>query len=767
MAVKGFWTLSTGCYRSVKGDPSQLILLRDKVQRFCDAYDKAAQDLIRAMAKNTERPEQPGRREAAEPWALEKIQEVLFSRLHMRLDTQILQQLYLFLIDPQDDMLYYAATASLPFKPPLQVTFPFRLDTIGYPGKLAHVRGRIVQLEENSRLRNGLLTDLYEQLMHQEWSLYELTEHAPELRALLRCLPQELECGVAGECVRTGAMAISASADDPRWDKTNLPYTFFLQKLSVEQLFGIASGNWLAAMPIYDCAQAVGCVFVATSDEPNEAQKASLLDTAEMASQYLASYRDHAFVDTVITMQDRALISSILARQNPDPKRQLFHTVGELMGQVLRHRVLLAVNYQQKDGQPEFTGAWWIPPHEYARRHVQTGALIGSQVLKQCLEEAIRGDGIAHIPPQILEEHLSQYAKNEATGELLWRTALHIPFDETTGFLALLSEEPKSIRLAMDRLQQKLHIVKSLARLKTTFARASEMVPYSLLASHARHRWCQRYAAPVRSYAQDLAQVVSDLPPTPDSMKRLADISQRLARLSERMESQWHSLEQLRPGGSASGATVFNLSEIITKDCKAFFEDQLFTRDKSLNTPHYSTTVKLIMEVSPRLQIRGHRHAVITAFYDVLENTLNEYAISRSFLKKHPERCTVTVRAKESNGMIEVEIQDLASGITEEKAGILNERFSQIASGQVDSWDPEKQTGLYIAPIAFARVSAPSPPYKRGRMEVRPNPGGGTTFTIRLPTYDANDAEEPIVEDLNEIHPRSAFLDAPGMIASH
>ncbi len=103
---------------------------------------------------------------------------------------------------------------------------------------------------------------------------------------------------------------------------------------------------------------------------------------------------------------------------------------------------------------------------------------------------------------------------------------------------------------------------------------------------------------------------------------------------------------------------------------------------------------------------------------------------------KFTEEGHVWLRAFRDDGMIAIEVQDTGIGISDEDLGTIFEKFRQ-ADGSFTR--RARGTGLGLA-ITHHLVKL-----HQGRIDVRSQPGAGTTFTVRLPIHTYPPEPEPLL----------------------
>jgi two-component system phosphate regulon sensor histidine kinase PhoR len=93
--------------------------------------------------------------------------------------------------------------------------------------------------------------------------------------------------------------------------------------------------------------------------------------------------------------------------------------------------------------------------------------------------------------------------------------------------------------------------------------------------------------------------------------------------------------------------------------------------------------------------------------------------------KHTPPEGRVTVSARESSGVTEIDVADTGSGIAREHLSRVFERFYRIDPGRARE---HGGAGLGLAIVKHLVVA------NQGEISVRSGPGKGATFTVRLPT---------------------------------
>jgi signal transduction histidine kinase len=154
--------------------------------------------------------------------------------------------------------------------------------------------------------------------------------------------------------------------------------------------------------------------------------------------------------------------------------------------------------------------------------------------------------------------------------------------------------------------------------------------------------------------------------------------------------------------------------------------------------------------VSPAILVCGNADDLLVAFYDILENAVKAYAISKELLRTQGGK--ITISAETINGWAHVVISDNGLGMAPEKIHELNARFEKACSGtkstyvaptdkRLENGATRTLIGLQHAPAIFADVRVRKGSI-RGRMEVRPGTHRGTEFHVWLPALNENNWEK-------------------------
>ena len=123
-----------------------------------------------------------------------------------------------------------------------------------------------------------------------------------------------------------------------------------------------------------------------------------------------------------------------------------------------------------------------------------------------------------------------------------------------------------------------------------------------------------------------------------------------------------------------------------------------------------SQDVHMAVDVNPEIQLTTDRHLLFTALSNLVNNAIK-------FTKKSG---TVSVRGKESNGRVLLEIEDACGGLLEEKMEELFKPFVQKGANR---------TGMGLGLSLSLRAAE----LNQGRITVRNIPKKGCAFTIDLP----------------------------------
>jgi hypothetical protein len=191
--------------------PAECKALLGRLNTFCSSYVGGTTD-IRGTLAAVELPDQASPIRAN--LSLSDIQDILFRRLTSRVPLGKPEQMFwMFLLDPEDDMLYFASTSQLRLKSPGSIRLRF------LPGHMTeYIEHRIERLEHD-HTRASHLKALYKRLRTQEYAENEVFKHEDQLRDLLKYLPQESDTGVGGAAVSGRVLSIGGATS---WDEDEL-----------------------------------------------------------------------------------------------------------------------------------------------------------------------------------------------------------------------------------------------------------------------------------------------------------------------------------------------------------------------------------------------------------------------------------------------------------------------------------------------------------------------------------------------------------------
>jgi methylase of polypeptide subunit release factors len=373
---------------------------------------------------------------------------------------------HLFLYDARDRMLYHRATSSLivsrsavkDYKPAPQAKTP---ELLGF------VSTNIEQFEGASAELKEDLEAILKQLANENWMRENAVNFSDQLRHLLSLLPQEPGTGVAGHTARTGIPEISNQKNEALWNPLAYPATmWFPLMLSVEQLFGIATGGSVAAVPLRESGQLAGVLFV-MRDVPFDpvADTLSLIEKAAQASPLLTLYRTQQFHQALV----RASVDS--------PAMSIADIVAENAYRAFN--TPLVAHWRFGSASPQAVALWGFDGRYSRYRHLAThltasgifrNSSITGEVVRWSKEH--RTDIVDRPPPDELhkwalpsEELLRRL---EAAADVELKSALIVRPPDTKDVLVLYTEERgDDLRQNKPQIMQKIATMRAVEKLRS------------------------------------------------------------------------------------------------------------------------------------------------------------------------------------------------------------------------------------------------------------------------------------------------------------
>jgi signal transduction histidine kinase len=212
------------------------------------------------------------------------------------------------------------------------------------------------------------------------------------------------------------------------------------------------------------------------------------------------------------------------------------------------------------------------------------------------------------------------------------------------------------------------------------------------------------------------------------------DLDLRVRVLGRQFEFVSHSVKERK---TEFGSV--NISNILGQELQRMFQGYLRWRKDETNADY--TLVQINGErIDTGIFVYGNADDLLVAFYDIFENAVADYAISKEVLKERGGE--IIISAELINGFAHVVISDNGLGMAVDEIRKYNDLFLKACSDTdiiyVAPMDkrPEKGPtktliGLQHAPSVFADIRCDG---VRGRMEVRIGTPFGTEFHIWLPT---------------------------------
>lgn len=679
--------------------------LKRDICAFCNSYFESKK-MVTNVAKSHHRLV-PGHNQLVpiDAWSPSLMQSTLDVKLRSRIHSAVVGDTHLFFVDPSDEMLYFASTDHLRIrKEQLDIaSFPWRLPRLS-DKKMQYVRERLCTLQKDLRISDDLM-GLYDRLVGGGLRRRELERNEDALRAILRCLPQELQTGIAGDAVITRQLQIGGFEGqiEPRWDLETLQQgdRFFAQKLALERLFATAMTGFLTAVPLFDGPQATGALFMTTVGPSDASDRDSLLEIAYEASTFVAEFRAYSF--------ERNVLRSV----KDAPTRPLAEVIAEHFSNILLHRLLLV-----RTPDRIFKTGWWIAPYDICRSRIRGSFNFRS--LTHVYEETIKAGGLMPFP------------RSKVNGLMLgrWldnvRTALVIPIQNDISFLILLDDAPESITMATEKWRRISAVLKSLFLLPDIYKSALEYEKARQRGLDSSHRMKERFAIPLDNFLNDLRELEKSNEISESVRAKLQRLSGRLLFHKERMEEQIYLLD---PAKTVEMANV-DLHVILSDHLVRRFEEMLISCEERENLP-YRERIKLdTSQITFPLFVKGDEKELGVGFWGVLENTLRNYAISPGLIRSSQDTLIVSVSGHGKNGWVTIVIEDCGHGIDPHVASALNKELEQIGHGGFK----KACAGLGLAQIAGVVGRIAGEDGARGSVTIAPRElDRGTTVTVRIP----------------------------------
>ena len=399
------------CYRALT------VLLR----RYVTAYEGAVSLAAHSDNRQGEKP-----LALTHSAALSEIQDRVSRTVRSRTLPREVSETHLFLLDPEDTFLYYASTDHLRAKTAKSIHLPpayLRKDQQEY------IRSRINSYDSDLGL-NGALVSTFDRLIDQGVELG--TNELSLIKLILRCLPQELDTGVAGDAASSQVLTVGGSSrgQEKRWDPKRLRDRFFVYKLLIEQVFGVARRGHLVAAPVFDGPQVAGTIFAVSSRLHPHINRA-VLEAAHDAGEVLSAYRQATFL--------RAVMKALTA----DPGTDARLVIGENLPKILTPRLVFLVKHKQVGA--EVSAAWWKAPTKLAVQPMDPEDLIAlarTDLMRALALSAKETESfsIQGIAAKSLKDPWFLHM-----GELP-RTCVIIRADRSNHFLVLIAEDVASVK---------------------------------------------------------------------------------------------------------------------------------------------------------------------------------------------------------------------------------------------------------------------------------------------------------------------------------
>ncbi|WP_156960233.1 ATP-binding protein [Amycolatopsis taiwanensis] len=150
-----------------------------------------------------------------------------------------------------------------------------------------------------------------------------------------------------------------------------------------------------------------------------------------------------------------------------------------------------------------------------------------------------------------------------------------------------------------------------------------------------------------------------------------------------------------------------------------------------------SADIEVTIDRPSGLLIEGDRTLLVTALSNLLEN-----AVAYS-----PARSPVTISRRLDEGMVEIAVTDRGIGIAEDEQDRVFERFYRADKARSRATGG---TGLGLAIVKHVAAN------HGGEVLLWSRPGIGSTFTLRIPAYEAPEAPESSPEPPQEQNPDRA-----------
>jgi K+-sensing histidine kinase KdpD len=297
--------------------------------------------------------------------------------------------------------------------------------------------------------------------------------------------------------------------------------------------------------------------------------------------------------------------------------------------------------------------------------------------------------------------------------------------------LILLQESPDTVRLASDKLARIGSIIQLLTLLPDTYKSAIALEQERWRSLFTAHGLISRFANPLQNYAQSLSELCSSEEVSDSIRTQLTKLHGRILFHKEIMQEHFELLE----AKAELKLERLDLHALLTDKLRRRYHEHLLTFEVNDNKP-YTSHVRLdVSRIMSPLFIRGNRLQITAAFWNLLENTISNKAISPNIVVDHPDRCRVILTAQVEHEWIVITIEDLGEGIAQSQADALNSELRRL---QRESFLENRLCGrgLTQAVQVFGKIEGRNG--HMGHVIIAPRKNShGTIVTVRLPFLDS------------------------------